>query len=496
MPLLELRNVSKRYPGVVALDRVSLALDAGEVLCLVGENGAGKSTLVKILSGALQPDEGEILFDGDRIQIPDPIAAIRRGIGVIYQEFNLVPYLSVAENVFLGREPKLRYRLVDFKRMRRNAQRLIDEMGIQIDAAAPLETLSVAKQQIVEIAKALSTESRLLIMDEPSATLTQEEIAALFRIIRKLRSDGRSIIYISHRLEELFEIADRVVVLRDGKHVSDRPAAGLTKQDLIRDMVGREIGTEFPKASFPLGEPVLKVRNLTMPGKFRDVSFDLRRGEILGIAGLVGAGRTEIAKALFGAYGPGVRGEVELFGKPYRIRSPLDSIRQGLGLVVEDRKKEGLVLMMNVKENTTLTRLSKIASLSFIQRRKEESAVQYFVKNIRIKTPTVEKEAQHLSGGNQQKVVLSKWLFSEAKVVLFDEPTRGIDVGAKLEIYTLLNELVAQGLGVVMISSELPEIVGMCDRVMVIHEGRVAGFLDRKDFGQEEILRLATGGER
>ncbi len=487
-------GISKRYPGVVALSDVHFELLEGEVHALVGENGAGKSTLMKILAGAVSRNSGEIEVRGKPATIDNPHAAMDLGINIIYQEFNLVPHLSAAENIFLGREPGSAIPgFINFRRLYGDAQALMDSLGVAVDVRTEVSRLSVAQQQMVEIAKATSRNSSVIVMDEPSATLTDHELRNLFDLIRKLKAQGVGIIYISHRMEEIFSICDRVTVLRDGEYVATRNVADTNRDELIKMMVGRELGESIPKKPQEPGEVLLEVRGLTRKGVFQDVSFTVRRGEIVGIGGLVGAGRTEVARAIFGA-DPVDSGELVLNGATVRPRSPREAISLGIGLVPEDRKTLGLVLNMVVRENTTLANLDRLTSFGFVHRGKEREVSEGFVRDLRIRTPSIEQEARNLSGGNQQKVVLAKWLFTESQLLIFDEPTRGIDVGAKIEIYELMNELVATGAAMIMISSELPELLGMSDRILVMHEGRLAGELSRAEATQEKVMHLATGG--
>ncbi len=493
--LLEMRNIVKRFPGVLAVNNAQLSLLPGEVHCLVGENGAGKSTLMKILSGAVPLDSGEIRIAGEPVQIQSPHHAQQLGISMIYQEFNLSPYMSVAENIYLGREPRLgKMPFVDWSRMYNESRSLLQRMRVDIDVRRPIHACSVAQQQMVEIAKAISRNARILVMDEPSATLTDHELEALFELIHELKNQGRGIIYISHRLEEIFQIGDRVTVMRDGQYVDTNPVHALDKEGIIRRMVGRDLTEEFPKEFFAVGKERLRVEGLTRRGVFEDIRFSLREGEIVGLTGLVGAGRTEVARALFGA-DPIDDGHIFLDGQEIHVRSPQEGIRHGIGLLTEDRKNQGLVLAMSVRENTTLANLKTLVRLLFIDRRREREVTEKYVRELQIKTPTIEQTAQNLSGGTQQKVVLAKWLFSNSKILIFDEPTRGIDVGAKVEIYKLMNDLVRQGVCILMISSELPEVLGMCDRILVMHEGRLAGELIRQEATQEGIMRLATGAK-
>ena len=494
-PALEMRNISKQYPGVKALDDVSLMVGAGEIHALLGENGAGKSTMMKILAGAQSKDQGEILLNGLPVQIDSPQKAMDLGISIIYQEFNLVPYLSAGENIYLGREPRGALPgFVDFKTLYKNAQNVIDSLGVHFDARTPVNQLSVAQQQMVEIAKATSKKSKIIVMDEPSATLTDHELKALFDLARKLKSEGVSIVYISHRLEEVFEVCDRATIMRDGRWIATKDVADLTREEIIKLMVGRELKDAIPKVAAKLGAPALTVKNVNRTGVLHDISFEVRQGEVLGLAGLVGAGRTETARVIFGA-DPMTSGSIEVLGKKVNVRSPQDAIKHGIGLVTEDRKEQGLVLGMAVRENTTLANLDILAMMGFIRRSEENKVAEKYKNDLSIKTPSIEQIVQNLSGGNQQKVVLAKWLFTGSKVLIFDEPTRGIDVGAKSEIYKLMNELAAQGVAIIMISSELPEILGMSDRILVMHEGRITGEISRAEATQEKIMHLATGGE-
>lgn len=499
MPLLEMQGISKTFPGVKALDRVDFELLAGEVHALVGENGAGKSTLMKILAGAETPDEGEIRLEGKTVQIQTPQQAIRLGIAMIFQEFNLAPHLSVMENLFLGHEPR-RFGWVQFRRMEQGAHALLKRVGLNLSPHARVGTLSVAQQQMVEIAKALSRNARLIIMDEPSATLTQHELQTLFDLIRQLQSEGIGVIYISHRLEEVFGIADRVTVLRDGRRIATAPVREVTRDQLIQWMVGRELEERTrPASTSPelhgsdrSAPPLLEVRNLSRRGVLRNVSFRLSRYEIVGLAGLVGSGRTELARALYGA-DPFDEGELLWEGRPIRIRSPQDAVRLGIGLLTEDRKAQGLVLPMNLRENLTLSKLQAVARAGFLRLSEERRVAEEYRHLLSIRTPSVEQAVRWLSGGNQQKVVIAKWLFSQCRLLIFDEPTRGVDVGAKREIHHLIRQLAAQGVGILLISSELPEVLALSDRILVMRAGRIEGELPAAEATQEKILRLATG---
>ena len=490
-PLLEMRGIVKSFPGVQALRGVDLSLRAGEVLALLGENGAGKSTLMKVLGGAYRAEEGVIAIDGHATLFQSPQDSRRAGVAVIYQEFNLVPGLTAVENIFLGQE-LTRAGFLAQKKERQHAADLFKRLGVEIDLDVPSRQLTTAQQQLVEIAKALAFDARIIVMDEPSAALTSHEVARLFEIIRDLQKQGIGIIYISHRLDEVFAIAGRVTVLRDGKNVGERPIDQITRQQMIELMVGRELKDEFPARTVPPGAPRLEVSGLRRGRAVRDVSFTVRRGEILALTGLVGAGRTETVRLIFGA-DPREAGEIRLDGNVLAIRSPRDAITAGIGLLTEDRKLQGLVLGHSVRENFGLPNLNRLSRRGFVQLGQEREEFGRYVDQLRIKIPSQEQRAGNLSGGNQQKVVLAKWLARNCDVLIFDEPTRGIDVGAKYEIYLLLNELAAAGKAIVMISSELPEVLGMADRILVMHEGRVTGELaDARRATQEQIMQLAV----
>jgi ribose transport system ATP-binding protein len=468
---------------------VDFELLPGEVHALLGENGAGKSTLIKVFGGAVVPDGGAVRLEGEALPLGDPLAVRRRGINIVYQELTLVPELTAAENIFLGRErgrPFLRR-----KDMVRSAQALLDELGARLTPAAPVRTLSVAQQQLVEIARALANESRVLILDEPSATLSDPEVERLFAVLRRLRERGLGIIYISHRLEEIFAVADRVTVLRDGRRVASAPVAGVDRAQLIRWMVGRDLTEEFPARAPTPGDTVLEVRRLACPPRFADVSLTVRRGEIVGLAGLVGAGRTSAALALFGAL-PDARGEVRFEGRPVHFASPAEAISAGMGYVTEDRRRRGLFRRLSAAANITISYLRLFARRGLLSLAQEWRAAASAAREFDIRAAAdLSQSAGTLSGGNQQKLLLARLLLKPRKLLILDEPTRGIDVGAKAEIYALMNRLTAQGLGILMISSELPEILGMSDRVVVMHEGRTAGELSRADATPEKVMELA-----
>jgi ribose transport system ATP-binding protein len=492
-PLLRLNSVVKRFPGVVALSHVSFDVRAGEVHAICGENGAGKSTLMKIVSGQYRPDEGAIFLDGTQRHFNSTLEAQAAGIAIIHQELNLIPHLSIAENIFLAREPKRGF-FIDRARLAADAQAALDRIGLALKPRTLVGSLSVAQQQMIEIAKALSLNARLLIMDEPTSSLTESETVHLFRIIKELRKDGVGIVYISHRLDELAEIADRVTVLRDGRTISTDDFAATTIEQVVSHMVGRDLDDVFPeRKSQPTKDVLLSVKGLTRRDVFGPVDFELRRGEILGFAGLMGSGRTEVARAVFGA-DPVDAGEVRLLGMPLSIRSPIDAIRNGIAYLSEDRKGNGLALQMTVAKNITLANIEAVSGAGgFIRFDDEAKVARRYIDALGIRTPGVHQVTRNLSGGNQQKVVIGKWLFRESKILFFDEPTRGIDVGAKYAIYELMDRLAAQGIGVVLISSELPEIMGMTDRVAVFHEGRIAGVLETARTTQEEIMHYASG---
>ena len=487
---LSMESITKTYPGVTALDGVSFMLKPGEVHCLVGENGAGKSTLMKILGGAVTMDAGTIKIAGSAVTIVSPAKAQHLGIGIIYQDFKLVNDLSVAENVLLGQEPLRGWRMIDTNLMHLRVRQVLEQLGEELDTRARVGELSVAKRQIVEIAKTLVREVRILVMDEPSASLTGQEIQNLFQVIRRLKAEGVGVIYISHRLDEIFEIGDRVTVLRDGKHVTTAPIGEVDRRTLIRWMVGRELEQEYPKVPLKRGTEILRVEHLGT-GRLRDISFTVVRGEIFGIAGLVGAGRSELAHVIFGADRRG-QGAVYLDNNEFNPSSPREAIEAGVGLLTEDRNRYGLLMQMNVRENISLSRIRDLLSGFRIDKTKEQDAAQGFVDQLKIKTPSTEIGVETLSGGNRQKVVLARWLFTRSKLLMFDEPTSGIDVGAKFEIYNLMNDLAERGIGIIIISSELQELLGMCDRIAVMCEGRITGILTREESTQEKILALAT----
>ncbi len=490
--ILEMYDIRKEFPGVLALDDVQLSLKKGEVHVLLGENGAGKSTLMKILSGAYVKDSGEIYIDGNFTEIQSPAHAQELGIGIIYQEFNLNPYLSVAENIFLGREPVYFPGVIHWEKLYNEAQAILDSLNVKINARHKVESLGVAMQQMVEVAKALSLKARILIMDEPTASLSNNEIESLFKTILHLKKQGVAIVYISHRLGEIFEIGDRVTVLRDGKYIATKPVNEITREDMIRMMVNRDLDDQIPKVKADIGETILKVENLNVNERLKEISFELYRGEILGIAGLMGSGRTRLAKTLFGAETIS-SGKIWIEGREVSLKSPRDAINAGIGLVTEDRKSEGLVLDLSVKQNISLPNIKKFIKAGVLNFNKENAVADEYITRLKIKTPSRNQSVVYLSGGNQQKVVLSKWLCSDTKIFIFDEPTRGIDVGAKTEIYQLMNRLTANGAAIIMISSEMPEILGMSDRILVMRDGQISGELSDLEATQEKIMNYALG---
>lgn len=488
--ILELKHISKQYTGVKALDDVSISFRRGEVHALMGENGAGKSTLIKTLSGAIQPNDGEIVFEGTTYTHMEPHQAMELGIHVIYQEFNMMPELSVAENIFMGQQLGGGV-LFNKSITEERAQKILDGMHVKINARETVKNLSVANMQLVEIAKALTRDVKVLVMDEPTAPLTDAEVETLFEIVQMLKSKGVTIIYISHRIAEVFQISDRVSVLRDGRFIKTVMTNEVDRDELIRLMVGREVSDTYPKRDFAPGEVVLELRDVCGNG-VENVSFAVRSGEIFGLSGLVGAGRTETMRMIFGA-DPIDSGEVLLNGQPVHPKHPAEAVKLGIGLIPEDRKQQGLLLDLPIFTNISMATMRDISRFTVVNSRAEKENVNRLVEAVTIKTPSIAQLVRNLSGGNQQKVVLAKWLAANCKVLIFDEPTRGIDVGARHEIYKLMNELCRQGIAIVMISSDMEEILGMSDRIMVLCEGHQAGILEREAFSQETILSLASG---
>ncbi|MFD8127138.1 sugar ABC transporter ATP-binding protein [Streptomyces mirabilis] len=491
--LLRIEGIRKTFPGVVALDSVDFDLRRGEVHVLLGENGAGKSTLIKMLSGAYQPDSGRVLVDGEEVRVHGAQDSERLGIATIYQEFNLVPDLTVAENIFLGRQPR-RYGLIDRKRMEAEAAELLERVGVSVSPRARVRELGIARLQMVEIAKALSLNARVLIMDEPTAVLTSEEVEKLFSIVRRLREDGVGIVFITHHLEEIAALGDRVTVIRDGKSVGQVPAS-TTEDELVRLMVGRSIEQQYPRVRAAVddgsGTTLLTVEGLTRDGAFHDVSFEVRAGEVVGIAGLVGAGRTEVVRAVFGA-DPYDKGTVKVAGSALRRHDVNAAMAAGIGLIPEDRKGQGLLLDASVEENLGLVTMRAATHGGLVDLKGQRAAAARIAEQLGVRMAGLGQHVRTLSGGNQQKVVIGKWLLADTKVLILDEPTRGIDVGAKVEIYQLVNELTAAGAAVLMISSDLPEVLGMSDRVLVMAQGRIAGELSADEATQDSVMALAV----
>jgi len=503
--ILEMKNIIKDFPGVRALDNVNFTLEKGEILALVGENGAGKSTLMKVLSGVwpYPTYEGDIYLDDELVRFENTREAEEAGIGIIHQELNLLPDLSVAENIFLDRHPLNKFGGIKWEELYHNAEKVLSRLNMNIDPRIDLGDLTVGKQQMVEIAKALSLDTRILVFDEPTSALTESEIKELFIVINELRSSGVSIIYISHKMEEIEELADSVAVLRDGSTIGDKiNISEVTLDEIINRMVGRNIDDLFPTVDFERQEKILEVKNVSVTDPFNpdkklvdDVSFAAYKGEILGISGLMGAGRTELVNAIFGVYGKKREGKIFLKGKKLDIKSPADAIDSGIALVTEDRKEQGLLLDKDLVMNMTLPSIKNFSSKFVMDTHKERTVTNNFVYKLNIKTPSLDVFVEKLSGGNQQKVVIGKWLITDSDVLILDEPTRGIDVGAKTEIYKLMNELVERGVAVIMISSELPEIMGMSDRIIVMSEGKKTAELEKSEADQETIMKYATGNK-
>ena len=490
--LLEILNVSKGFPGVVALSDVQLRVRPGTVLALMGENGAGKSTLMKIIAGIHQPDSGEIRLRGKPVTFETPLAALQSGIAMIHQELNLMPHMTIAENIWLGREPLNALHMVDHGAMHRNTEALLARLRIDLDPEEPVGNLSIAGRQMVEIAKAVSYDSDILIMDEPTSAITEKEVAHLFSIIADLKAQGKGIIYITHKMDEVFQIADEVAVFRDGSYIGLQRAESMDGDSLISMMVGRELTQLFPERTAPTDKVMLSVRNLSLDGIFKDVSFDLRAGEILGIAGLMGSGRTNVAETLFGVT-PATSGEIYLDGEKITMSDPCLAIQKGLALLTEDRKDTGIFPCLSVLENMEVAVLPNYSGSGFVQQKPLRDLCEDMCRKLRVKTPSLEQCIANLSGGNQQKALLARWLMTNPRVLILDEPTRGIDVGAKAEIYRLISLLASEGMAVIMISSELPEVLGMSDRILVMHEGEVTGVLDRDEATQERIMHHASG---
>ena len=487
-----MKGIGKTFPGVKALEGVNLTIREGQVHALLGENGAGKSTLIKILSGAYTKDEGQIFFEGKPVEIRGPQDAQALGISTIYQEFNLARDLTVAENIFLGHLPTKGFS-VDWAQVKARSREILDTLGVTFSVDALTSTLSVAEQQLVEIAKSLNRQTRILIMDEPSAVLGEKDLEKLFQVVRSLQAQGIGIVYISHRLKEIFELADQVTVLKDGRYIDTRSVAEVTMDDLVKLMIGRDLKDVYPKRTPTPGEVLLEVKNVSRTKLVHDISFKLHAGEIVGFAGITGSGRTELARVIFGA--DPYSGEMQISGKPYKARSPAEAISHGVALVTEDRKAQGLFLKLNVAINTTISGLKQLCQFGVIQLPRELALVKKMIRDLSIKTPGPNFIVVNMSGGNQQKVILARWLSIGTRIFILDEPTRGIDVGSKSEIYQIMNDLTKQGVGVIMISSELPEVLGMSDRVMVMRQGTIVKELSRAEASEEAIMKYAVGSE-
>ncbi|SFA60216.1 monosaccharide ABC transporter ATP-binding protein, CUT2 family (TC 3.A.1.2.-) [Paracoccus halophilus] len=490
--LLRIEGIRKEFPGVVALDDVRFSLRRGTVHALMGENGAGKSTLMKIIAGIYTPNKGEIFLRGEKVRLNGPLDALERGIAMIHQELALMPFMTVAENIWIRREPINRMGIINHAEMARKTQELFDRLNIRIDPLSEVRFLTVAQRQMVEIAKAVSYESDVLIMDEPTSALTETEVEHLFEIIRDLKTRGIGIVYITHKMNELFEIADEFSVFRDGKYVGTHASSEVTRDDIIRMMVGREITDMFPKEEAEITDTILSVEGLTLEGTFHDISFDLRKGEILGLAGLVGSGRSNVAEALFGVT-PATSGRVRIDGQEVRIASPADAMKHGMAFLTEDRKDTGCFLPLSILENMQIAMLQeKNVRMGFVEQGEVSRQCEEMREALRVKTPNMQERIENLSGGNQQKVLIARWLLTKPRILILDEPTRGIDVGAKAEIHRLISRLAGEGVAVIMISSELPEVLGMSDRIMVMHEGHMTGILNRNEADQVKIMELAA----
>ncbi len=491
---IEMRGIDKSFGGNAVLKNAGFLLDDGEVHALMGENGAGKSTLMKILTGVYTKDAGQVIVDGKEVCYNNPQEAEKAGIVFIHQELNVLFDLTVEENMFLGKEIKKVFGICDRKAMRKRVQEILDMLGVDIDPTQRMDELSIGQQQMIEIAKALMVDAKVLIMDEPTAALTQSETEVLFKVVNSLRQKGVSIVYISHRMEEIFELCDRITILRDGTYIDTKRIADIDMNDIVKMMIGREIGERYPVRNSKIGDVAFEVKNLNCPGAFENVSFEVRAGEVLGVSGLMGAGRTEIMQAIFGNM-PNVTGQLFLDGKEIKNKNPQQAIQNGIGFITEDRKVEGLMLEESIMKNISLANLGRISNGGVINKKKEQELVNKGIEELRIRCFGPQHECNNLSGGNQQKVIFAKWIYTNPKVLILDEPTRGVDIGAKKEIYNIINELAAKGVAIIMVSSELPEVLGMSDKVMVVREGEVRGILNKEEANQESIMTLATGGE-
>ena len=491
---IEMKGINKAFGGNPVLRDAGFELADGEIHALMGENGAGKSTLMKILTGVYTRDAGTVIVDGREVTYRNPQEAEKAGIVFIHQELNVLFDLTVEENMFLGKEIHGKFGICDSKAMRAEVKRILDVLGVDIDPGRKMNTLSVGQQQMIEIAKALMVEAKVIIMDEPTAALTQSETKVLIEVVRSLKAKGVSIVYISHRMEEIFELCDRITILRDGQYVGVRNIPETNMAEIVKMMIGREIGERYPERHVTPGDVIFEVKHLTCPGIFEDVNFSVRAGEVLGVAGLMGAGRTEIMQSIFGNM-PNVTGTILIEGKEVSNKTPGDAMKNGIGFITEDRKVEGLMLEESIMKNISVANLKKISSGGVLNASAEQEMVKKGIDELKIRCTGPKHLCGELSGGNQQKVVFAKWIFTDPKVLILDEPTRGVDIGAKKEIYTIINDLAAKGVAIIMVSSELPEVLGMSDRVMVVHEGHIGGFIDREKANQENIMTLATGGQ-
>lgn len=490
---IEMRGINKAFGGNPVLQDAGFVLADGEIHALMGENGAGKSTLMKILTGVYTRDAGTVIVDGQEVVYKNAQEAEKAGIVFIHQELNVLFDLTVEENMFLGKEIHNKFGVCDKKAMRAEVRRILDLLGVKINPGEKMDTLSVGQQQMIEIAKALMVDAKVIIMDEPTAALSQSETVTLFKVIRSLKEKGVSMVYISHRMEEIFELCDRITILRDGQYIGTRNIPETDMNEVVKMMIGREIGERYPERNVAIGDVVFEVKNLNCPGVFSDVNFSVRAGEVLGVAGLMGAGRTEIMQSIFGNM-PHVTGQIFMNGKEIHNKNPWDAMDNGIGFITEDRKVEGLMLEESIMKNISVANLKRVSNNGVLSASKEREMVKTGIQNLHIKCTGPEHACGNLSGGNQQKVVFAKWIFTEPRVLILDEPTRGVDIGAKKEIYSIINDLAGEGVAIIMVSSELPEVLGMSDRVMVIHEGKIGGFIDKEKANQENIMVLATGG--
>lgn len=491
---IEMRGIDKSFGSNNVLKNAGFLLESGEIHALMGENGAGKSTLMKILTGVYTKDAGTVIVDGQEVCYKNPQEAERAGIVFIHQELNVLFDLTVEENMFLGKEIRNAFGVCNKKAMRAKVKEILDKLGVEINPGEVMSNLSVGQQQMIEIAKALMVDARVIIMDEPTAALTQSETEVLFQVVKSLRKKGVSIVYISHRMEEIFELCDRITILRDGSYIDTKRIADTDMNDVVKMMIGREIGERYPARQSKIGDIVLEVENLNCPGIFEKVSFKVHAGEVLGVSGLMGAGRTEIMQAIFGNM-PHVTGTIRLNGKTIQNKSPQQAMKNGIGFITEDRKLEGLMLEESIMKNISIANLGRISKNGVINRKTEQDLVKRGIEELHIKCFGPQHDCGNLSGGNQQKVVFAKWIYTDPKVLILDEPTRGVDIGAKKEIYNIINELAEKGVAIIMVSSELPEVLGMSDRVMIVREGLIRGVLSKEEANQENIMILATGGD-